>query len=35
MTVKGMKADRVDWFWTDVNGQTNGDSFPPDVLRME
>ena len=35
MTVKGIKADQVDCFWTDVNGQTNADSFPVDVLQIE
>jgi uncharacterized protein YodC (DUF2158 family) len=34
MTVKGIKGDRVDCFWTDVNGQINADSFPVDVLQM-
>jgi uncharacterized protein YodC (DUF2158 family) len=34
MTVKGIKGDRVDCFWTDVNGQINADSFPLDVLQM-
>jgi len=34
MTVKGIKGDQVDCFWTDVNGQINADSFPVDVLQM-
>ena len=34
MTVKGIKGDHVDCFWTDVNGQINSDSFPIDVLQM-
>jgi uncharacterized protein YodC (DUF2158 family) len=34
MTVKGIKGDQVDCFWTDVNGQINADSFPADVLQM-
>jgi uncharacterized protein YodC (DUF2158 family) len=34
MTVKGVKGDQVDCFWTDVNGQINADSFPVDVLQM-
>jgi uncharacterized protein YodC (DUF2158 family) len=34
MTVKGIKGDRVDCFWTDWNGQVNADSFPIDVLQM-
>jgi uncharacterized protein YodC (DUF2158 family) len=34
MTVKDVKGDQVDCFWTDVNGQINADSFPVDVLRM-
>jgi uncharacterized protein YodC (DUF2158 family) len=33
MTVKGIKGDQVDCFWTDVNGQINADSFPVDVLQ--
>ena len=33
MTVKGIKGDQVDCFWTDVNGQINADSFPADVLQ--
>jgi hypothetical protein len=33
MTVKGIKADQVDCFWSDVNGQINADSFPVDVLQ--
>ena len=28
MTVKGIKGDQVDCFWTDVNGQIDADSFP-------
>lgn len=35
MTVKGIKGDQVDCFWTDGNGQINADSFPIDVLQME
>jgi uncharacterized protein YodC (DUF2158 family) len=35
MTVKGIKGDQVDCFWTDWNGQINADSFPIDVLQME
>jgi uncharacterized protein YodC (DUF2158 family) len=35
MTVKGIKGDQVDCFWTDWNGQVNADSFPIDVLQME
>jgi uncharacterized protein YodC (DUF2158 family) len=35
MTVKGIKGDQVDCFWTDWNGQINADSFPVDVLQME
>ena len=35
MTVKGIKGDQVDCFWTDVVGQINADSFPVDVLQME
>jgi uncharacterized protein YodC (DUF2158 family) len=35
MTVKGIKGDHVDCFWTDPNGQINADSFPIDVLQME
>jgi uncharacterized protein YodC (DUF2158 family) len=34
MTVKGIKGDQVNCFWTDVNGQINSDSFPMDVLQM-
>ncbi len=34
MTVKGIKGDQVDCFWTDVNGQINADSFPVDVLQQ-
>jgi uncharacterized protein YodC (DUF2158 family) len=34
MTVKDIKGDQVDCFWTDVNGQINADSFPVDVLQM-
>lgn len=33
MTVKDIKRDQVDCFWTDVNGQINADSFPVDVLQ--
>ena len=33
MTVKDIKGDQVDCFWTDVNGQINADSFPVDVLQ--
>jgi uncharacterized protein YodC (DUF2158 family) len=33
MTVKGIKGDQVDCFWTDVVGQINADSFPVDVLQ--
>ena len=33
MTVKDVKGDQVDCFWTDVNGQINADSFPVDVLQ--
>jgi uncharacterized protein YodC (DUF2158 family) len=33
MTVKGIKGDQVDCFWTDGNGQINADSFPVDVLQ--
>jgi uncharacterized protein YodC (DUF2158 family) len=35
MTVKGIKGDQVDCFWTDRNGQINADSFPIDVLQIE
>jgi uncharacterized protein YodC (DUF2158 family) len=34
MTVKGIKGDQVNCFWTDVNGQINADSFPVDVLQI-
>jgi uncharacterized protein YodC (DUF2158 family) len=34
MTVKGIKGDQVDCFWTDANGQINADTFPVDVLQM-
>lgn len=34
MTVKGIKGDQVDCFWTDGSGQINADSFPVDVLQM-
>jgi uncharacterized protein YodC (DUF2158 family) len=33
MTVRGIKGDQVDCFWTDWNGQVNADSFPVDVLQ--
>jgi uncharacterized protein YodC (DUF2158 family) len=33
MTVKGIKGNQVDCFWTDVNGQINADSFPVGVLQ--
>jgi uncharacterized protein YodC (DUF2158 family) len=33
MTVKDIKGDQVDCFWTDVTGQINADSFPVDVLQ--
>jgi uncharacterized protein YodC (DUF2158 family) len=33
MTVKGIKGNQVDCFWTDGNGQINADSFPVDVLQ--
>jgi uncharacterized protein YodC (DUF2158 family) len=33
MTVKGIKGDQVDCFWTDMSGQINADSFPVDVLQ--
>ena len=33
MTVKGIKGDQVDCFWTDFNGQINADSFPVGVLQ--
>jgi uncharacterized protein YodC (DUF2158 family) len=35
MTVRGIKDDQVDCFWTDWNGQVSADSFPIDVLQME
>jgi uncharacterized protein YodC (DUF2158 family) len=35
MTVKGIKGDQVDCFWTDLNGQINADSFPLDVLQAQ
>jgi uncharacterized protein YodC (DUF2158 family) len=35
MTVKSIKGDQVDCFWTDFNGQINANSFPVDVLLME
>jgi uncharacterized protein YodC (DUF2158 family) len=35
MTVKGIKGDYVDCFWTDLNGQINADSFPVDVLQAQ
>jgi len=35
MTVKGIKGDQADCFWTDWNGQISTDSFPIDVLQME
>jgi uncharacterized protein YodC (DUF2158 family) len=34
MTVKGIKGDQVDCFWTDANGQINADTFPVDVLQI-
>jgi uncharacterized protein YodC (DUF2158 family) len=34
MTVRDIKGDQVDCFWTDVNGQINADSFPVGVLQM-
>jgi uncharacterized protein YodC (DUF2158 family) len=34
MTVRDIKGDQVDCFWTDWNGQINADSFPVDVLQM-
>jgi len=34
MTVRNIKGDQVDCFWTDVNGQINADNFPVDVLQM-
>jgi len=33
MTVKGIKGDQVDCFWTDANDQIHADSFPVDVLQ--
>jgi uncharacterized protein YodC (DUF2158 family) len=33
MTVKGIKGDQVDCFWTDMSGQINADRFPVDVLQ--
>jgi uncharacterized protein YodC (DUF2158 family) len=33
MTVKDIKGDQVDCFWTDWNGQINADSFPVGVLQ--
>jgi uncharacterized protein YodC (DUF2158 family) len=33
MTIRDIKGDQVDCFWTDVNGQINADSFPVDVLQ--
>jgi uncharacterized protein YodC (DUF2158 family) len=35
MTVKSIKADEVDCFWTDFNGQINANSFPVGVLQLE
>jgi len=35
MTVKGIKDNQVDCFWTDGVGQMNADSFPIDVLQKE
>jgi len=35
MTVKGIRGDQVDCFWTDGTGQMNADSFPIDVLTRE
>jgi uncharacterized protein YodC (DUF2158 family) len=35
MTVKDIKGDQVDCFWTDVNDQINADSFPVDVLQQQ
>jgi uncharacterized protein YodC (DUF2158 family) len=35
MTVKGIKGDQVDCFWTDFNGQINADSFPVNVLQIQ
>jgi uncharacterized protein YodC (DUF2158 family) len=34
MTIKEIKGDQADCFWTDFNGQINADSFPVDVLQM-
>jgi uncharacterized protein YodC (DUF2158 family) len=34
MTIKEIKGDQVDCFWTDFNGQINADSFPVEVLQM-
>lgn len=34
MTVKGIKGDQVDCFWSDANGQINADTFPADVLQL-
>jgi uncharacterized protein YodC (DUF2158 family) len=33
MTVKSIKGDQAECFWTDYNGQMNYDSFPVDVLK--
>jgi uncharacterized protein YodC (DUF2158 family) len=35
MTVKSIKGDQVDCFWTDVNGEINADRFPVDVLQEQ
>jgi uncharacterized protein YodC (DUF2158 family) len=35
MTVKSIKGDQVDCFWTDMNGQINADRFPVDVLQEQ
>jgi uncharacterized protein YodC (DUF2158 family) len=35
MTVKDIKGDQVECFWTDLNGQINADSFPVDVLQVQ
>jgi uncharacterized protein YodC (DUF2158 family) len=35
MTVKSIKGDQVDCFWTDLNGQINADRFPVDVLQEQ
>jgi hypothetical protein len=35
MTVKSIKGDEVDCFWTDFNGQINANSFPVGVLQLE